>query len=211
MRSLGLDGQLPAALITSGGDHLFALLLEQDLVPDDAATFAHLRGAGWTAVGPAIVASSDVEEFLTPGMVDGMVAELFKTPETSGKIGQRVLDALGEFLPTDDVDALAAAAKFAIQSNSALPVDQLRRIARMCKDPDLTLQLLRIAAPTAGDIVAVLNELGGNYINLTTWERDEFEVPYDEAHKAVFGILSDANVCQATKKARKLSLVVKRP
>ena len=56
----------------------------------------------------------------------------------------------------------------ASRHDAKLPVDQLRRIARMCKDPDLTLQLLRIAAPTAGDIVAVLNELGGNYVNLTT-------------------------------------------
>jgi hypothetical protein len=51
--------------------------MEHDLVPDDAATFAHLRGAGLAAVGPAIVASDNVEEFLTPDLVDGMVADLF--------------------------------------------------------------------------------------------------------------------------------------
>lgn len=211
VRSIGLDGPLPVAQITPEEGNLFALLLEHELVPDDAATFAHLHRAGWTAVGPAIVASNDVKEFLTPDLVDGMVADLFEAPETSGKIGQQVLDALAEFLPTDDRGALAAAAKFAVQSDTALPVDQIRRVAMTCKDADLTVQLLQIAAPAAGDIVAVLNELGGKYSYLTTWEHSKFEVPYDDAHKAVFKILADAGLCQASKKPRKPFLVVKRP
>lgn len=211
VRSLGLDEQLPAAQITPEEGSLFALLLEHDLVPDDSATFAHLRGAGWAAVGPAIVASNGVEEFLTPDLVDGMVADLFETPETRSKVGQLVVDALAEFLPTDDGEALAAAAKFAIQSDTALPVDQIRRIAMTCKDPDLTVRLLQIAAPAAAEIVAVLNELGGKYGYLTTWEHGEFEVPYDDAHRAVFKIVANAGLCQASKKKRKDFLVVKRP
>lgn len=209
VRSLGLDGPLPAAQITPEESNLFALLLEHDLVPHDAATLAHLRGAGWAAVGPAIVAAKGVEEFLTPALVDGMVADLFKTPETSSKVGLRVLDALAEFLPTDDGEALVAAAKFAVQSDTALPVEQLRRVAMTSKDADLTVQLLRIAAPAASDVVAVLNELGGSYSYLTTRERNEFEVPYNDAHRAVFKTLADAKLCQAGKKPRKLLLVVK--
>jgi hypothetical protein len=217
---LGLDDPLQAAQITPEESNLFALLLKQKLVPDNSATFDHLREAGWAAVGPAIVASNDVEVFLTPDMVDGMVANLFKTPGTSGKIGQLVLGALAEFLPTDDVKALDAAAKFAVQSDKALPVEQLRRVAMTSKDADLTVQLLQIAAPAASDIVALLNELGGNYSYLTTWENyevdvtdvpDEFEVPYDEAHKAVFTILEGANLCQTSKKKRQPFLLVKRP
>ncbi len=140
-----------------------------------------------------------------------MIAELFENTETSSKIGQRVLDALAEYLPTDDGAALAAAAKFAVKSNTALPVDQIRRIAMTCKDADLTVQLLQIAAPAASDIVPVLNELGGKYGYVTTWEHSEFEVPCDDAHRAVFKIMADANLCQVDKKARKAFLVVKRP
>lgn len=211
VRSLGLDGPLPAVQINPEEGNLFALLIEHDLVPDEAPTFAHLRAAGWAAVKPAIVASTDVEEFLTPDLVDAMVANLFATPETSGKVGQRVIDALAEFLPTDDAEALAAAAKFAIQSDTALPVDQIHRVATTCRDADLTVQLLHITAPAVTDIVAVLNELGGRYSYLNTWEHDEFEVPYDEAHRAVFKILADANLCKVGKKKRKPFLVVKRP
>jgi hypothetical protein len=224
VQSLGLEGPLTAAQITPEESNLFALLLEHDLVPDNEATFTHLREAGWAAVRPAIVASNHIVEFLTHGLVDGMLTDLFKTPETSGKVGQRVLDALAEFLPTDDVEALDAAAKFAVQSHKALPVEQVRRVAMVSNDAAPTVQLLQIAAPDASDIVAVLNELGGKYSYLTTWTTyvfdapvvpDEFEVPYDEAHKAVFTILEGANLCQTRKKLhkkpRKPSLVVKRP
>lgn len=210
VRSLGLNEWLPTAQISPEKSNLFALLLEHELVPDDAATFTHLREAGWTAVGPAIVASNRIKEFLAPALVDGMVADLFQDPEASSKIGQRVLDALAEFLPTDDGKALTAAARFAVRSDTALPVDQIRRVATIGKDANLTVHLLQITAPTASDIVAVLNELGGVYSYLTTWERDEFEVPYDQAHRAVFKIVADADLCQANKKKRKDLLVVKR-
>lgn len=210
VRRFGLSGRLPATQVTPEESNLFALLLEHELVPDDAATFTHLRQGGWAAVRPVIVASNDIEEFLTPDLLDGMVVDLFETPETSSKIGQRVLLALAEFLPTDDGDTLTAAAKFAVQRHTALPVDQIRRVAMTCKDAPLTVQLLQIAAPVASDIVAVLNELGGKYSYLTTWEHGEFEVPYDKAHRAVFKIVADANLCQ-TSKPRRPFLVVKRP
>ena len=55
-----------------------------------------------------------MEEFLTPDLVDGMVAELFKSTEVCGKVGKRVLDGLAAFLPANDAQALAAAAQYAV-------------------------------------------------------------------------------------------------
>lgn len=211
VQSLELDERLPATQITPEKSGLFALLLEDDLVPDEAATFTHLRQGGWAALGPAIVASNEVEKFLTPDLVDGMVADLFEDPETSSKIGQQVLRDLANFLPIDDAKALTAAARFAIKSTTPLPVEQIRRVATTGEDTSLTIRLLHIAAPAATDIVSVLNDLGGEYSYLTTWERSEFEVPNDDAHKAVFKIMKDANLCKANKKPREDILVVKRP
>lgn len=211
VQSLELKEWLPATQITPEKSNLFALLLKDDLVPDDAATFTHLRQGGWAALGPAIVASNEVEKFITPDLVDGMVTDLFEDPATSSKIGQQILQDLANFLPTDDGKALAAAARFAIQSNTRLPVEQIRRIATTSKDADLTVQLLHIAAPTAPEIVETLNDLGGQYSYLTTWERGEFEVLYDDAHKGVFKIVKEANLCRTNKKLREDILVVKRP
>ena len=211
VRSLGLEAELPSAQINPEESHLFSLLIANELVPDDAATFDQLRVGGWAAVEPAIVVSNNVAKFLTPDHVDGMVAHLFATPTTRSKLGKRVVGALEEFLPTDDHDGLTAAAIFAVETDMALPLEEIRRVATTCKDADLTVQLLQEAAPAASDIVAVLNELGGKYSYLTSWEQGEFEVPYDEAHKAVFKILDDARVCKTSKKPRKPFLLVKRP
>lgn len=210
VRSLGLDGLLPTAQISPEPSNLFALLIENELVGDDATTFAHLRAAGWAAVEPAVVASREIDRFLTPDLVDGMIAHLFTTPEVSMKLGQRVLDNLAEFIPADDGEALAAAARFAVETRTALPVEQLRRIAMTSNNPGLVVELLQIALPGANDIVDVMSELGGEYSYLSNWEQGEFEVPYDEAHKAVFTILQDANVCKISKKQRKPLLIVKR-
>lgn len=212
VNSLGLEHLLLATQITPEESNLFALLLKDDLVPDDIETFTHLRGGGWTALGPAIVVSNDIKNFLTPNLVDGMIADLFDDLDTSRKIGPTALAALADFLPTDDDKALAAAARFAIKSGTVLPVDQIRRIAATCKDADRTVRLLKIAAPTAEDIVAVLSELGDKYSYLTTWEHTEFEVPDDDAHKTVFRIIASAGLCHARQKPRHQHvLLVKQP
>ncbi|MGW0177211.1 YobI family P-loop NTPase [Rhodococcus sp. NPDC003322] len=211
VQSLGLEEWLPATQITPEKSNLFALLVKGDLVPDDVATFTHLRQGGWAALGPAIVASNEVDKFLTPGLVDGMVTDLFEDPATSSKLGQQILQGLANFVPTDDGKALAAAARFAIKGNTRLPVEQIRRVATTSKDADLTVRLLHIAAPTAAEIVVILNDLGGKYSYLTTWERSEFEVPNDDAHKAVFKIMKEAGLCKTNKKLREDILVVKRP
>jgi hypothetical protein len=114
VRSLDLNGPLPAAEIQAEASNLFALLIWHELVTDDATTFTHLRSAGWPALKPAILASTGVEEFLTPDLVDRMVAELFKSTEVRGKVGKRLLDGLAAFLPANDAQALAAGAQYAV-------------------------------------------------------------------------------------------------
>jgi hypothetical protein len=209
VRSLGLDEPLPTGEIAAEASNLFALLIEHELVNDDATTFAHLRAGGWAAVQPAIIASKKVGEFLSPDLIDGVIAPLFASAETSSKLGKRVLESLAQFVPADDGESLLAAAQFAVRTNQTMPVEHIRRIAAICRDPQLTVQLLAKAAPAASDVVAVLNELGGKYSYLSSWEQDEFEVPDDRAHKVLLTILQKAGVCKFTKKRGKPLYIVK--
>jgi hypothetical protein len=210
-RSLRLSGPLPASQISPEESNLFALLIEQGLAPDEASTFTHLRAGGPAALIPAMVTSTKVETFLTPELVSGMVAALFSSPDVSAKVGPQVLDGLAEFVPTDEAEPLAAAAKFAVQSGTALAVEQIHRVARTCGDAALTVRLLALAAPTGSDVAAVLADLGGKYSYVNTWEQTEFEVPDDEPHNTVFKILAEANLCRSSKKRGKPFLVIKRP
>jgi hypothetical protein len=210
-RSLALPSPLQASQISPEESNLFALLIKESLVTDDASTFTHLRAGGLAAVMPAIVASDKIEEFLTPDLMSGMVAAVFENVAVSAKIGQQVLNALPEFVPTDEAEPLVAAAKFALQSRIALPVEQIHRVARTSRDADLTVQLLALAAPAGSEIAAVLADLGGPYSNVNTWEENDFEVDDDEPHTAVFKILAEADLCRVSKKRSKPLLVIKRP
>jgi len=137
-RSLGVAA-VPVEQITPAGGPLLALLLEHGLVPDDAATFSRFQPHGWSAIGPAIAASENFESFMNPAVVDGMVPELLRDAQTSKRLGPTVVANLGQYVPTDDLDVLSAAAEFALSANIPLPADQLRRIAILSSSPDLVV------------------------------------------------------------------------
>jgi hypothetical protein len=211
VRSLDVGGPLPVERVKPERGDLLALLLEHELVEDDANTFSHFRPAGWTAFEPALRTSRQVEEFFAPEMVEGMVAELFNSPEVSERFGREVVKALDEFVPHDDGPALTAAAKFAVGRNISVPPDQVRRVAATGEaTPDMTLRLLQTASPspTPQQIVDALSELGTPYSNLTTRADTKFDVQKDEAHEIVFRRLKEAGVCNVTKKRMKPLLTV---
>jgi hypothetical protein len=56
--------------------------------------------------------------------------------------------------------------------------------------------------PPATEIVALLTELGEPYSHLTTRAKNEFDVPADEAHRAVFDHLKEAGLVSEIKKRR---------
>lgn len=211
VQSLALDEKLLPAQINAENTELFALLISEHLVLDDADTFAHLRTAGWSAVEPAVMASENVGSFLTPDLVDGLIVHLLSSPATANKVGHRIVGSMAEFIPADEPKSLEAAAKFAIQGNTPLPSSQIRRIAACSHNVALTFSLLQNAQPTASEIIEVLTALGGKYTYLTNWQEDEFEVPHNSAHIAVFKVLADANMCRTSKKRREPLIVVKRP
>jgi hypothetical protein len=56
--------------------------------------------------------------------------------------------------------------------------------------------------PGASEVVAVLSELGEPYSYLTIRVKEEFEVPADEEHRAVFDYLKEAGVVSEFRKRR---------
>lgn len=203
VRSLDLERPVPVERVQRGEGDLLALLLEHRLVEDDANAFKHFHPAGWTAIEPALRVSRQVEEFFAPELVEGMVAELFNSPELCQRFGHQVVEALDEFVPDDEAPALTAAARFALSRGIPMSLDQVRRVAAAGEETsDLTLRLLHIASPspTAQEIVDTLTELGSPYSYLTTRAKTKFEVPKDDAHEPVFRTLKEAGVCTFKKK-----------
>ena len=210
--SLDLDAYVPAVDLAPEGGDLFAMLLAHDLVEDKEETFSHYRAAGWAGFEPAINASQHIQEFVTPDLLEGMVAEIFASPQAAAKLGRLILTSLEEYVVDDDSPALTAAANFAYVSGVALPLDQIRRVAAAGRSMvDVTLCLLQGASPvpSADDVAATLSALGEPYNNLTTRAKTEFDVPADDGHRHALQILKQAGRCTFRQRRVKRSFSVK--
>ncbi|WP_216695928.1 YobI family P-loop NTPase [Dietzia psychralcaliphila] len=200
--SLGLQSQLSVADINPEAGELFATLIESRLIADDAASFRHFHEVGWTAMGPAIAASSGISEFLTADLVRGMVVDLLYDPVTGDKIGATVVGAVGEFVPDDDHAALKAVGHFADKYDVPLPPDEILRVAQAGKpNRALVLRLLGKASPPANaqQILGVFAVLGRPYDKFNR-SGASFDVEYDSIHEILLTILQDNNICTFKKK-----------
>ncbi|MFJ4233839.1 hypothetical protein [Cellulosimicrobium cellulans] len=209
--SLSLEGPVPVAQLQPQGGELLTLLITAGIVEDSEATFSHFHAAGWSAFEPAIAVSEYFAGSISPAIIDGMAGHVFGSRAVRDKIGTQVVQRLGEFVTDTDSEALLAAAKFAVERGIALPHDQIRRVAATGPGAGgATVRLLQLVLPTpTAEIVATLTALGEPYSNLSTRQETEFEVPYDDAHRAVFGHMEEAGLCRTSKKRSKDILIVK--
>ncbi|UUV32977.1 hypothetical protein NQK81_05860 [Amycolatopsis roodepoortensis] len=192
--SLALDDHVDPEEIEPEPGELLAILLEHDLVPDTLASFTRFTSAGWDALEPAIAKSSKFTQFMTPALVSGHVEDLLLSPDVPSTIKRTVITELEQYVLGDDARALSEAGNFAVRRNFTPPWPQLRRIARVTREANLTLQLLSQASslPSTADVIAVLGELGEPYSNLVSHTADSFSVPNDQPHKKIFAYLKQA-------------------
>ena len=169
---------LPLTDINPSEDDLFALLLDNGLVADEAESFAHFHAGGWDAIGPAIKASDDINYFIEPPLVHGMVADPLSDPDTAEKVGFTVISEAEEYLPDNSRTALMAVAAYAGQHSYQLPAATVVRIARVDSTyrsikSERMLEFLSDARPpaSADDIVAVFEQLGDVYSDSLRPER----------------------------------------
>lgn len=202
VESLGLDRHLPVDGIHPDASDLFALLLEHDLVADDEASFAHFHAAGWPAIGPAIAVSAGVSNFLSPGLVQGLVGDLLVDPTTRAKVGRQIVTTVETFVPDNDQAALQAVGEFADTHGISLAPDTVIRIANAAPPSrPRVLRLLRVALPdaVAQQIIEVFTALGRPYDAIND-SGSKFNVSYDDLHAALLTTLQSGSICTFRKK-----------
>jgi hypothetical protein len=192
----------PAQIEPEAGD-LLKLLLEHNVIIDSLESFAQFRGAGWEALEPAITKSTNFVKFMTPDLVSDFIADLLGSHTVPQQARDKIVDNLAQFAPEDDAAALSAAGRYVLARGRRLPLDQVRRVAAVTRDKTLTLRLLTATPlPPAGEVVAVLSELGEPYSYLATRAKNRFEVPNSEEHRAVFNHLKANGIVAEFKKRR---------
>lgn len=201
--------QLPVDRIQATDATLLAKLLSAGIISDSLDTFAALRPPSWEGMDAALRESERASEFVTPEVLEGHVQHVLRSPVHRTQFGSTILASLASFVPHDDREPLSAAAEYALETRTRLPLDEVRRIARTTGDPELTVRMLsawHLKKPSA-DLVAVLAELGTPYSRLIDGGSD-FDVPYEDDFRAVFEQLKTAGLCERRKRRLRNKLQV---
>ncbi|MGC4944419.1 hypothetical protein [Kribbella sp. DT2] len=199
--SMDLPEGVEATSLMPTNDDLLARVLEAQLVPDTAETFAHFIQAGWESVADAFTVSANVEDFLSPELVTGVVADLLASSKMPDGVRSKVVNDLARYVTDDNPTALRSAGEYAREKRLKLPLEQVQRIARATQEPDLVLSHL-VAAKDASpeELVDTLSLLGPPYSALTHGPQSEFELPSGSSNNTLFGRLEEAGRIEIFKK-----------
>lgn len=194
VKQLELKSNIDLAAVTPSPDQLLARALEETLLPDAFETFAHFANVGWEAVSEAFVVSEKASEFMTPSLVAGFVGEFVESQRTPDVLRRIVVEHLEEYVHGDDKRALRAAGRFAINNQIWLPLEEIRRIARVTQDPDVVLRQLTHAKDTDPVVLSdILASLGQPYDKLSAGPGAEFDLPAGSSNETLFKRLESAD------------------
>jgi hypothetical protein len=193
VEQLDLVSEINVAAVTPSADQLLARALEAKLLPDDYETFAHFAQGGWDAVAEAFVVSGNVQEFIDPALLAGFVQEFMEDQRTPDVMRRMVVENIGGYVPADDAGALRAAGRFASENRIWLPLEEVRRIARVTRTPEAVLpQLVRARGTSPIDLAEILASLGQPYDALVAGPGKEFDLPKGSSIETLLGRLETA-------------------
>ncbi|UPL15708.1 ATP-binding cassette domain-containing protein [Microbacterium galbinum] len=189
--------------VTPSPDQLLARGLAAGLFEDDLPTFSHFAPGGWEATSEAFEVSQKVASFMSPTILQGYVAEFLTSPNSSKRLKRIVVICLQQYVPNDDARALRAAGEFARTESLKLPLDEVRRIARVAKAVGAVMRQLVLSAKdiSADDVVEVVSMLGAPYTKLADGPGAKFDYPSGvPSLDTVFKHLETAGRIKVTKK-----------
>lgn len=188
--------------VSPSADQLFARGLEAGLFTDEADSFAHFAQGGWHAVSEAFESSSNIERFMSPVIVQGFVADVLGSVKISKDLKRRIVDDLAGYVPEDEARALRAAGEFARTESIKLPLDEVRRIARVTKTASAVMRQLVLSSKdlTSDETVEILVSLGAPYAKLADGPGTKFDLPAGGSSlSTVFAYLKETGRIKITK------------
>ena len=177
VRQLSLESEIePTSVIPS--PNLLAQALKTGLLPDTFESFAHFATGGWESVSDAFAVSKKISEFMRPALVEDFVVEFLKDQEIPCALRRIVVENLGEYVPNDDKQALDTASQFALEHEIWLPLEDIRRIARVTQNSNvIPKQLAHAENVSADDLFVILTSLGRPYDKMLEGSGVEFDLP----------------------------------
>ena len=166
LKSLQLQGYLPASSVTAEPGELIGRLIANEVISDDAESFALVADDDWQGLEYAIWVSKSVASFISPEILEPSTLKRFlesgKVPEALKRI---VVERFTEFAKGAGKEELEALASYAVQYSVKVTWGDVLQAASAQIDATLTLRLVQRFLPNANleHLNPILEALGGDY------------------------------------------------
>lgn len=196
VNSLKLTSFLPIGEIDPEQGSLFARLIQEELVADNAATFARITAANWATREQVINASPTATELITPSFVGTDLASLMNSTLINFAVKQMIVDHASEYTPLADQAGLTALARFARTNDRTVNVDVVEAMAAHSVPPEDIVYLLlpHIEDLTDSGLFGILASMGGEYAHLTAAGRDKPKIPHTPASLELLSALKERGI-----------------
>ncbi|BDZ42451.1 hypothetical protein GCM10025865_17500 [Paraoerskovia sediminicola] len=194
--SLDLEDYLDVAELEPQVGLLAGLLIEADIIEDEAATFIGPFLDDWSAREHAITKSAAFSTFLDPQVLPAKhLAPFFTSTRIDPALKTAVLERLGEFLPVDARDAANAAGRHALARRVELGFEHLQALHAGAADTAIMVELISRGASLSDDeLRGSLRPMGTPYASIADPGTSRPLLPHDEAHRTIAARLQAAGV-----------------
>ncbi|AMM19461.1 hypothetical protein AX769_04015 [Frondihabitans sp. PAMC 28766] len=177
----------PAVLPALAGD-LVARMLKRGLIADEASTFRPDLMVDWPTLEVTLDASKKFATFVNPEILPAQnVAPLIRYSSAHPEVLDTVTADLGSYVATATPNQANSIAEALISAAVRLTASALSSLIGRSTRPALIIRLIALTNATLSkpDLKAVLGQMGGEYVRISTGGRGWPTFPPDDAHAVV--------------------------
>ncbi|GAA3871157.1 P-loop NTPase fold protein [Leifsonia kafniensis] len=197
VESLRLQDPIEAASVEPENGSLFAQLIRNGVVVDDAETYAHFApSTNWDTHEQAIQVSTKFKGYMTPELIGDDLSQLLVSTKVGKPVKLAVLDEAIDYADAGDAAGRRELARFALANRGGLPVEVIEQLAADRVDAGTVTSLLRPHLGALDDprLFALLRTVGGAYAQLTFVGYDKPKISNTEANRKLLAELQSRGI-----------------
>jgi len=214
-RSLRLKERLEASSVPTEHGELIGWLILEEVVEDDAETFAAIHAKDVEGLAFAISKSAAFKDFMTTAEVTpANVGTLVSHALVPDGVKDALVGRFTEFTVGTPGPGVTAIARYAVSRGRALTFEETARLAQEGIDPALVLALLQhhLASVGIAELAPVLVSLGGEYEKLSAANGQHPRITNTPANRALVDRLKQLEVASTDTEANgEIKVNMKRP
>lgn len=185
--TLQLEHYIHASMVPSEPGELIGYLIAENVVADNADTFAAIKSTDAAGLVFAISKSQNFASFMTPAQVTPHVTAIISSKVVPAAVKDTIVERFDEFTTGASPVALAGIADYALKRDKVLAFTDVARLALEGVDATIVLPLLQahLQSLTLSQLSAVLNALGGKYAELSEANGKRPSIANTDTHQAL--------------------------